>query len=329
MEVVLAGVVLVALTLYILTGGADYGGGVWDLLASGKRANQQRELISKAIGPIWEANHVWLILVVVLLFTVFPRSFSLISISLHIPLTLMLIGIVLRGSAFAFRSYDTGRSRIRWGVLFASASTITPVLLGIIIGAIASGNITLSAFDFYRMYVKPWLALFPIAVGALTLALFAQLAAVYLTLETDDLDLQNDFRKRAILTSILTLILAALCYWLADNGAHFVFRNLHSGWWARTLKGFSALLALLSFAALLTRRYRIARLCSAGFATMILWGWALAQFPYLIVPHFTIFDAAPDATLKLVLIALIAGSLLLFPSFYYLFRIFKPKTPTQ
>src|SRR5580698_1434481 len=105
-EMLLALILMVSSTFYVLLGGADYGGGVWDLLASGPRRQAQRELIAHAIGPIWEANHVWLILVVVLLFTCFPPAFAVLMTFLHVPLAIMLIGIVLRGSAFTFRAYD-------------------------------------------------------------------------------------------------------------------------------------------------------------------------------------------------------------------------------
>src|SRR5436853_3282711 len=143
LEVLLAGAMLVSLTFYVLMGGADYGGGVWDLLAWGPRTRQQRELIAQALGPVWEANHVWLILVIVILFTGFPPAFAAIATALHIPLTLMLIGIVLRGSAFTFRSYDRREDNVqrRWGRIFAIASLITPILLGLVVGAIASGEI--------------------------------------------------------------------------------------------------------------------------------------------------------------------------------------------
>src|SRR4030095_15270455 len=140
LELLVAASMLVSLTFYALLGGADYGGGVWDLFSRGPRADDQRTLIANAIGPIWEANHVWLILVVVILFTAFPVAFATIAIALHIPLTLLLIGIVLRGSAFTFRTYDSQRDSVqqRWGSLFSIASVITPVLLGIVLGAISS-----------------------------------------------------------------------------------------------------------------------------------------------------------------------------------------------
>ena len=134
-------VMLLALVIYALFGGADYGAGVWDLLARGPRATAQRELIAHAIGPVWEANHVWLIIVIVLLFTGFPSAFSAIMTTLHVPLSLMLIGIVLRGSAFTFRSYDNSEvGKRRWNRLFSIPSVVTPILLGAVIGAIATGQ---------------------------------------------------------------------------------------------------------------------------------------------------------------------------------------------
>ena len=135
-----AAVMLLSLVIYSLFGGADYGAGVWDLLARGPRAEAQRELIAHAIGPVWEANHVWLIIVIVLLFTGFPAAFSAVMTTLHVPLSLMLIGVVLRGSAFTFRSYDnTEIGKHRWNRVFALPSVVTPILLGSVIGAIATG----------------------------------------------------------------------------------------------------------------------------------------------------------------------------------------------
>jgi cytochrome d ubiquinol oxidase subunit II len=128
LETLLAALMLAALVLYALMGGADYGGGMWDLLASGPRAHRQRHAIVEAIAPIWEANHVWLVLVIVLMFTAFPRAFSAIMIALHIPITVMLIGIVLRGSAFVFRKYDSTDDAVqrRWSTVFGIASFFTP-----------------------------------------------------------------------------------------------------------------------------------------------------------------------------------------------------------
>src|ERR1041385_2079967 len=144
-----------SLVIYALLAGADYGGGVWDLFAFGPRARKQRELIAEAISPVWEANHVWLILVIVILFTAFPPAFAAIATALHIPLSLMLIGIVLRGTAFTFRTYDVQRDNVqrRWSLIFSIARMLTPILLGIILGAIASGTISVSDNAFFSGFV--------------------------------------------------------------------------------------------------------------------------------------------------------------------------------
>jgi len=325
-EIIIAGAMIVSLTFYALMGGADYGGGVWDLFASGPRANAQRELIAEAIGPIWEANHVWLILLIVLLFSCFPSAFSTIATALHIPLILMLIGVVLRGSAFTFRTYDSHKDRVqrRWGRLFAIASLITPVLLGVTLGAIASGRIVTKSGTVRQVFIDSWFAPFPFAVGIFALALFAFLAAVYLTLETRDAQLREDFRKRALGAAAVVGGLALLVYLLSEKGAPLIRRGLSESWWTWPLQIATGVMAMAAIFALWTRKFRLARVCAALQVTLILWGWAVAQYPYLVEPEITIYNAAaPPATLRLVLIALTAGTVLLLPSFYYLFRVFK------
>lgn len=326
LETIIAGVMIASLVLYALLGGADYGGGVWDLFAFGKRAPQQRALIAKAIGPVWEANHVWIILVVVILFTAFPSAFAAIATALHIPITLLLIGIVLRGTAFTFRTYDAQRDDVqaRWSLVFSIASIITPVLLGITLGAIASGTIRVENGTVSSGFLRPWLAPFPFAVGFFALALFAFLAAVYLTLETRERELQEDFRRRALVAGVTVGILALTVFVLSGTGAPTVRAGISRSWWAVGLHVLTAVFALGTFYALWTRQYRAARVCAAAQVTLILLGWAFAQYPHLVEPDITIFSAAaPRITLQLLLGALILGALLLFPSYYYLFRIFK------
>jgi cytochrome d ubiquinol oxidase subunit II len=329
LELIIAGAMIVSLTFYALLGGADYGGGVWDLLARGPKAKAERALIADAIGPVWEANHVWLILVVVILFTAFPSAFAVIATALHIPLTLLLIGIVLRGSAFTFRTYDTQRDSVqqRWSYIFSMASIITPVLLGIILGSIASGQITVENGIVTSGFLRPWLAPFPIAVGFFALALFAFLAAVYLTLETKDFDLQESFRRRALISGIAVGALALIVFLLSGTGAPKVRAGLSASPWALPLHIITALFAITTFWSLWKRAYKLARLCAAAQLALILWGWALAQFPFIVEPDITISSAAaPRPTLRFLLAALALGALLLFPSFYYLFRVFKSET---
>ena len=314
----LAAIILVALTAYVLLGGADFGGGVWDLLASGPRKTQQRELVGHAIGPVWEANHVWLILAIVLLFTCFPRAFARIAIALHVPLTLMLIGIVLRGSAFVFQNYGGGG---RWRRVFAIASLVTPVLLGICVGAVAAGAIGqeggAKGSGFYALYVAPWLTSFALAVGLFALTCFAFLAAVYLTLEARETDLQEDFRQRAIVSGVWVLMTGGLTLALAPHGNLVDPRVV-------VLAGVAALTA---FWALWRRRYRLARVAAAAEVTLILWGWGVAQFPFMLPPDLPIeLAAAPRATLRLALVVVVAGAVVLFPSLFYLFKVFKAQS---
>jgi cytochrome d ubiquinol oxidase subunit II len=332
---VIAGIMALALNAYVLTGGADFGGGVWDLLARGPRRSAQRALIAHAIGPIWEANHVWLILVIVVLFTAFPASFATLGIVLHIPLSLMLVGIVLRGSSFVFRSYgssDDGSQR-RWGRVFAIASIATPVLLGVIVGAIASGAVGEAALrlpasghgpvpGFGAVFVAPWLAPFPLAMGALALAMFAFLAATYLAVAAAEEELRDDFRRRALGAACAMFVAAFGGLALARAYAPQVSRSLTTGP-ALAFQAATALAALTAIGALWTRRWAAARIAAAAQVSLILWGWVLAQYPFVIPPVQTVRSvAAPRVTLELLLYGLLGGSLVLLPALAYLFRTF-------
>jgi cytochrome bd ubiquinol oxidase subunit II len=321
-------VMLVSLMLYALGAGADFGGGVWDLFARGPRAAAQRDLIARAIGPIWEANHVWLILVLVLLFVAFPPAFATASVALHIPLTLMLIGIVLRGSAFVFRSYDTPADDVqrRWSRLFAAGSIAAPLMLGICVGAIASGTIRtdLETGRVQTDFVSQWLAPFPLAIGAWTLALFAYLAAVYLTIEASDPELQRDFRRRAIAAGITVGVMALVSFILSGEGAPLIRAGLARDWWSIPFHILTGLISIGAIAALWSRRFQLARVLAIAQVILIILGWGLAQYPYLVEPDLTLANcAAPSSVLKVLLVALAAGATLLFPSLWYLFRVFK------
>jgi cytochrome d ubiquinol oxidase subunit II len=326
---IIAGVIAVALNAYVLTGGADFGGGVWDLFATGVRRERQRELIVDSIAPIWEANHVWLIVVVVVLFTGFPAAFSILGTVMHIPLTIMLIGIVLRGSAFVFRSYGP-YGRNRWGLAFAIASIMTPLLLGSIIGSIATGAVAEAAeriggATFSEVFVRPWAAAFPAAVGFFAVALFAFLAATYLTVDAQDEELREDFRIRALTAAGAVFVCAAVALVLAHSAAPRVAIGVVG---ALLVQAATASAAITAIAALWLRHYRIARLAAAAQVSLILWGWMIAQFPYLIPPTLTIRDAAaPAVTLRLLVLGLAVGAVILAPSLRYLMQTFKARRP--
>jgi cytochrome d ubiquinol oxidase subunit II len=331
-EILLAGVMLGGLILYFVLGGADFGGGVWDLLASGPRRAAQRAFVSHAIGPVWEANHVWLIFVVVLLFTAFPRAFAAIGVALHVPLTLFLVGVVFRGSAFAFQGAMLDlRARARhWGRLFAIASLVAPVLLGMCVGAIASGEIRVEDGRVISGFFAPWLRPFSFAVGLFALAECAFLAAAFLAYEAIGGPLELDFRARALATGAVVSALAALALALSASGATVVFEGLTRGALALTLIAITALAMAGALASLWTRRYALARILAVVQVSLVLVGWAQAQAPWLVVPDLTLSNAAASpATQRAVLWTVVAGLPVLGPSLWLLFRIFKPGWPPR
>ena len=329
-ELIVAIGILLSLIIYVLTGGADFGGGMWDLIAVGPRATRQRQAIAEAVGPIWEANHVWLILVVVLLFTGFPIGFTAMMTALNIPVTAMLVGIVLRGSAFIFRKYDTQSDSVqrRWSVVFGSACFFTPFFQGVIIGALASGQIRVVDGQVVTGFFTGWLTLFALGCGVFALGLFAYLAATYLTLDTKDQpDLQNDFRKRALWTGAVLAPVAGVVFLAAKQGAPGMYRGL-TDWWAPPLLALTSVMATVALVALWRRRFALARMTAIGQVTLILVGWGLAQFPNLVTPDVTVNNAhAPEITLRLMVFALAAGAIILLPSLFFMFHLFKGKRP--
>jgi cytochrome d ubiquinol oxidase subunit II len=321
----LGGAILVSLVLYALLGGADFGGGTWDLLASGPRRAAQRALVEDAIGPIWEANHVWLILVVVVLFTAFPAAFAAISIGLFVPLVLLLLGIVLRGAAFTFRAYDVpGRTQARWWLVFSGSSVLAPLVLGVVVGALASGRVRLAdrGADPFA-----WLAPFPLSVGLFAAALFAYLAACYLAVEAEGA-LREDFRRRAVAAGVAVFLCAALSGVLSWREAPVVFEGLTARPWSVPFHLATGAAAIAAFALLVGGRVRAARAAAAAQVALIVTGWGASQYPYLVVPDVTLASASsPRATQLALLWALAAGAVLLFPALYVLFRVFKGERP--
>jgi cytochrome d ubiquinol oxidase subunit II len=329
-ELLVAGLGVVALIAYAVLGGADFGGGVWDLFASGPRRNEQRDAIAHAMGPVWEANHVWLIFVIVIIFSAFPLAFEALSIALFIPFHLVLLGIILRGAAFVFRAYSPQSARAAgvvaparaWGTVFGAASVLTPVLLGMCLGAVSSGTIRVAAGDVAFTGGTPWLTPLALLMGALALALCAYLAAVFLANETANA-LREDFRRRALLAGTAVVALSAAALPLVYRDARHLWDGLVGGPATPVLvPGIVA--ALLSGWWLRARRYRLARVSAVLQIICLLAGWAIAQSPYIIYPDVTLHGAAaPPATLHFILWSTPFGMALLLPSLWYLFRVFK------
>ena len=314
---------LAGMLAYSLLGGADFGGGIWDLFATGPRRDEQRSAIARAMGPVWEANHVWLIFVMVLLFTAFPVAFSAASIGLFGLLHGLLLGITLRGAAFVFRGPKvTGEGTNRWGILFGISSTITPVFLGMALGGISSGNLRVVDGRVHVPGATPGLAPVSLVMGVLALTLCAQLAAVYLTKETTG-PLQEDFRLRALWAEAAAVCLALLALPLLRLEAPHLWSGLMGGR-ACGIAIAAGVAATLSVWALWRRRFGLARIATAAEVALLLLGWGVAQYPYLIYPDLTIHNTAgPEPTLRFVLYSFPIGMAFLIPSLWLLLHVFK------
>jgi cytochrome bd ubiquinol oxidase subunit II len=316
------------LILYALTGGPDFGAGVWSLLARGPRKAAQRDALHHAIAPIWEANHVWLIFVIVVLFSAFPRAFSAISIALHIPLALALLGIVFRGAAFAFHAYgiQTDRTRQRWSRVFYISSIATPVLLGNIAGALGTGQIRVINSRVATGFFAGWTTPFAWLVGAFTLALFATLAATYLCAETEDPLLSDDFRFRAIAAELVTGLLAGFVSWRASIEAPQLYGSLMESTWTWLVQAATAASAVTTILLLWVREVRMARYTCALQAALVVAGWGLAMNQHFVLPDVSVAYAVAYApVLPAFAIAFGGGALLLVPAFWFLLRVFKAK----
>jgi cytochrome d ubiquinol oxidase subunit II len=325
------GVLWLALIAYAALGGADFGGGIWDLLASGPLAERQRRLVGQALGPVWETNHVWLIFLIVGLFVAFPLAFSVLSTALFLPFTLALIGIVLRGSAFTFRAYAAQAVGTRkvWGRVFSAASTITPFLLGACAAAVASGQIRIAGGYVQTFIWTGWTTPFALTIGAVALALCATLAAIYLTVEAmamNDTELAEAFRLRAISAGAITAVLGALGILLSPFDAPLLWNGMLAH--AIPVVILTMLVGLGAAASLLLRRYRLARALMVIETGCFFAAWGVSQLPYLIPPHVTVENSvSPVITLEEFLICVAAGMVLLLPSLWFLFHVFKGRNP--
>jgi cytochrome d ubiquinol oxidase subunit II len=264
---------------------------------------------------------------VVLLFVCFPPAFAAIMVALHVPITLLLVGIVLRGAAFAFQAHAAGdlavaRHSVR---LFRIASAITPLMLGVVAGAVAAGDIRvdLATGRVATDFVSQWLAPFPFMVGLMTLGLCAFLAAVYMTVETEG-GLQADFRVRALGSGLAVGALSLPAALVARYGAPTIGLPLLTSTWALPFHAGTGAVAIGALAALWMRRFRLARALAMAQTALILSGWALAQYPYVLAPDLSIEQsAAVPAVLVATLAVLGVGTVLLVPALVWLYRVFK------
>lgn len=332
MENVVVAYLCLAVLLYFLLGGADFGAGIIEMFTSQKNVKRTRKTLYHAIGPIWEANHMWLIITIVILFVGFPTIYSTLSVYLHIPLLVMLMGIIARGTAFVFRHYDAIHDGMQdiYNKVFVWSSFITPLFLGIIAGSTISGHIDPQASSFPSAYLYSWLNPFSIAIGLFTVALCGFLASVYLIGEADD---EHD-RRRFIRKAKMMNIFAVVCGFLVFGAARLDHVPLFL-WIISDPVGLSAVvLALMSLVLLWrwigTKPAYILRMLVAFQVSMILVAISYSHFPNMVIMahgnHLSLFEnQAPFKTMQALGWALILGSVFILPALFYLYYSFQKK----
>jgi cytochrome bd ubiquinol oxidase subunit II len=319
------------LIAYAVLGGADFGAGIWDLFAVGANAERQHKLINHALGPVWEANHVWLIFLIVGLFNVFPEAFAVLVTALFLPFSLALIGIVLRGAAFIFRYYSADEhSRFArwWGYIFSATSVITPFFLGAGAAAVASEDLATRApnGDLVPHYTGAWTSPFALVIGCMAVALCATIAAIYLTVEARDTEqdqqLAAAYRVKALLAGAITAILGLIGLALAPSASPVIWQGMLTH--ALPIVIVTMLIGVATAVTLLYKYYKMARGLIVAETAFLLGAWGLAQYPYIVPPYFTIENSANDPTvITVLLIGIACGLVIVLPSLYFLFSVFK------
>jgi cytochrome d ubiquinol oxidase subunit II len=318
-----AALLVLGLTAYAVLGGADFGAGVWDLAAGGgERGRRLRGLIDSSVGPVWEANHVWLIFVLVIFWTAFPVAFGSVTSTLYVPLFLAAVGIIFRGTAFATRGVTgTARSGRLFGALFGLSSVLTPFFMGTVVGGIASGRVPVgnAAGDALTSWWNPTSVL----IGALAVVTGAYLAAVYLAADAarhGQGELVEAMRRRALVAGIVAGAVAIGGLAVLREDARALYDDLTGDGLA--LVGLSAAAGVATLLLVWWRAFGYARLTAALAVGAVIWGWVISQRPDLLPGEITIEDAAAGRpTLVAVLVAFLIGALVLVPSLAYLFRL--------
>lgn len=327
-------VLVVALLLYVLLGGADFGAGILELFSPKEKFDELKSTTYQAIGPVWEANHVWLIIVIVILFNGFPSAFRMISTYLHIPLLLVLTGIIIRGTTFVFRHYDAvhGKSQKYYSRFFAWSSLATPLFLGITAGAVLLGRLPdpampSSGVDFVSAYVKPWFNWFSLSVGIFTATLFSFLAASFLIPEVDQEQTREQFRRNALVTNWLVVVAGGLVFvgGLVD-GADFILLFISHPLSIACVTLATTTLIVLGVT-IRRKSDQLSRILAAIQVALIVLGWLAMQFPY-VVRHegggiSLVEAAAPQSVLVVLGTALAGGVVLILPALAYLIWVFK------
>jgi cytochrome bd ubiquinol oxidase subunit II len=324
---VCAVILWIGVTLYAIFGGADFGAGVWDLLAgSGELGDRVRAQIDRSIGAVWEANHVWLIFVLVVLWTAFSTAFSAIMTTLYIPLALAALGIVLRGSGFAFRHALPGRIQRPASRVFGIASVLTPFFMGTVVGAIASGEVPAGGDG---DPTGSWTGLLPLATGAMFVAVGAYTAAVFLVRDSGaagEDELRDYFARRALIAAVIAGAAAVVGVIELHAEGRYVYDGLTS-WPGIALVIISGVCGLVALGLLVTGRSRGLRVAAVGAGAAVIWGYFAAAFPYILPTSLTISGAAgASGALIEVIVVFVVAALTVIPSLALLYVLSQRST---
>lgn len=310
-----AAILWIGATLYALFGGADFGGGLWDLIAGdAERGERPRARIQRSIAPVWEANHVWLVFILVVLWTAFPEAFAAVTSTLYVPLALAALGIVLRGAGFAFRkNVETLPARRALGACFALSSVLTPFFMGVVVGAVAAGNVPAGGNG---PALASWVEPLPLLTGALFVATGAYLAAVFLIVDSrraGDAEIESYFARRALWAATVAGALAAAGILALRADAGYVYDGLLGE--ALPLVILSAACGLAVLAMLIRGARRGLRPLAVLAVAAVIWAWGVAQHPYLLPTSLEISAAAaPGPTLTSLLLVFAAATLFVLPA---------------
>jgi cytochrome d ubiquinol oxidase subunit II len=332
-EAIAVGAILfVVIAAYALFGGADFGGGIWDLLAGGaERGAAPRELIDESITPVWEANHVWLVFVLVLLWTAFPPAFAAIMTALFVPLSLSLLGIVLRGAGFAFR-HTAHRLQMQQltGAAFAAASLITPFFMGTVVGAVATGQVPVHPAG---NVLAAWTSPTALLTGFLFVAACGYIGAVFLVIEARQQgrqDLVRYFSRRATAAGLLTGPLAGGTFAEMSASAPHVFDRLTGIALPLVAISIAAGIAVLGMLWLHWYHAVFLRATAAIAVATVVWGWGLAQYPYLFPTSLPLATgSAPTASLVAEFVVTGLAVLLVAPGFALLYYLHQRRLLTE
>ena len=323
-----------SILLYILLGGADFGAGIIELFSSKANKAKTRRTMYEAIGPIWEANHMWLIIAIVILFVGFPKIYTTVSVYLHIPLVCMLLGIIARGTAFVFRNYDAVEDDMQklYTPIFTWSSLITPFFLGIIAASSVSGQIDTHATDFFSAYMLSWLNWFSIAVGIFTVSICAYLATIFIIGQADKPSDEQLFIRKAKRSIFIVMLCGGLVFAAAYVDQIPVFTWIFGGL-PGILAIVSASISLLVMVYLLDKKRHIWLRLLAGFqVTMILFAATYTHFPNIVLLKHgeklsLLLHQGQGKTMESLGYALLIGSLFILPALIYLIYIFQTRKP--